>query len=988
MGALGNKGLVYKPTICKTPSPYDGVEFNKRDAKINEAVLKDGKKVGETTIFFQKDLEFPASWSQLAVNVVSQKYFRGKINEDGTPAPGRETSIKQLIDRVVDTIAGWGGYYDGVGVTCQRTETNYKHFLDPEGRALAYFDSKESQQAWANNLKYLLVNQYLCFNSPVWFNVGVEKDPQCSACFIIRLEDQMSGPRDKEFSLDDHSLLAAQVKEGIIFSRGSGSGINLSRVRSSKEWLSSGGRPTGPLSFARGLDTWASSIKSGGKTRRAAKMLLMDVDHPDIIDFIEAKAKEEKIAGTLLATGKYGKGMDSEALLHAFHQNSNLSVRVSDEFMEAAKHKAHWNLVSRSYHHLEKQPESRTMVGILGKVVESIRADTILQRIAECAWECADPGIQYHDTINQWHTCANDEPIFASNPCSEYLFIDETSCNLASLNFRKFFPTAVSLQDQDCIDFYVEAIEHLTVAMDIIVGGSKYPTENIGNMTRKYRTLGVGYANLGGMLMAAGLPYDSVQGRDIAALLMSIMTGTVYSTSATLAGVVGPFERYSHNKDSFTRVIEQHVDANSALCGRSILPFQHPLIQSTLTAWGACFGNGEKYGYRNAQATVLAPTGTISFMMDCETTGIEPEFSLVKTKNLAGGGQLSIPNPLVQQALETMGYSDEIVSKCLDSILKTGTITKSLISDQDREVFRTAVAPGIDPEFSIPWKAHVDMMAANQPFISGAISKTVNLPNSATVEDILETYRYGWRAGLKAIAVYRDGCKNVQALETAAGGKAPLVDVDKAEELYAKLVKAEGRLKELEDLLTNDGRSIRRKAPKEVDHKKFPFEIDGIDGDIFVGFYENSAELCEVYVWMGKTGSAIQGFVNSFCILFSWAIQYGIPLSKLVERFRDMDFKPQGFMGGDKDVKICRSVVDYIVRKVEAVVNRQAATFKPVEQIKVGQAPKLELPPEAPKAALRSSGLACRRCNSFDVSMSGSCTICRACGDESGGCFA
>jgi ribonucleoside-diphosphate reductase alpha chain len=1017
---------------------YDGIKWVKRDAVIT--------RMSGEVVFKQVDVEVPEGWSDLALQVVAQKYFRGKLNADGTPGPGRETSIRQLIDRVVDTIAGWAGYYsecdlevpdwikpdaDGVynmtgdlripvedTVDCapgldiyravggeraachKRPKEVRNHYGHQMFQSEAYFQDRASWETWKNDLKNALVNQKVCFNSPVWFNVGADEWPQCSACFILRLEDWMNGPVDEEFSLDSHGLLAAQVKEGLIFSRGSGSGINLSRVRSPREWLKSGGRPTGPLSFARGLDTWAASIKSGGKTRRAAKMLILDVDHPDINEFIDCKAEEEKIAKKLIASGM-SPDMDGEAYQHAFHQNSNLSVRANDAFMTAALIGGTVDTISRSKHHLEDKPDAISQIGVEGKVIDKIDAKEILHRIAQRTWECGDPGMQFHTTINRMHTCRNDGPIVASNPCSEYMFLDETSCNLASFNLKKYFPTRESLEDLNAIRAFEVDIEAITIAMDVIVSGARYPTENIRRMSNAYRTLGVGFANLGGMLMAHGVPYDSAKGRAVAASITALMTSCVYDTSVAMSqSRLGPCQAFARNRDCFIDVMKAHRDS---------CDMQLPSLMKDIASarWQSIVRNGSEFGIRNAQATVLAPTGTIAFMMDCETTGIEPELGLVKYKTLSGKGNLALPNPSIVPNLVRLGFTTESAESIADKIAN-GESPDKILTPDIAEIFRTSFPPSGNPEFSLPWRAHVDMMSACQPFISGAISKTVNMPKDSTVEDIEKAYLYAWQRGLKAIAIYRDGSKGVQPVSVKAsadGGTGTSSDKD-VEKLVAGLQSAQDKLDKLEDLLAGGGTSIRRKPPREVHHVRIRFEIDGHKGYLFVGFYEDTEEPCEIFVTLSKTGSALQGFTNAFCVCFSMLLQYGVPLEKLVQQFQDTEFEPKGIVPDDLDIRSCRSVIDFIVRKVQAVTERMGkyhlvevdeeegselelsnhvsnlAPLSPQDLAELGEGKAV------PVRQSRKSGKVCARCGSFNVQIMGKCLQCHNCGSEEGGCFA
>jgi ribonucleoside-diphosphate reductase alpha chain len=980
----------YESQFCTDGDPYGAKvpgSWDERDVSI--------LKIDGTIIFQQKKVLAPTTWSDLAVQVVAQKYFRGKVNEDGTPAEGRETSIAQLIDRVVETIADWAGYrmYDGSNYN-RRPSGTEQYFS-----AGAYFDSAESWQAWRDDLKWLLVNQHLCFNSPVWFNFGIEQWPQGAACFLVRMEDHMEGV---------NGILDAATTEGRIFRGGSGSGINLSRLRSEKEWLSGGGRPSGPMSFAKTLDTQAGVIKSGGKSRRAAKMLLMDVDHPDIRQFIHCKAKEEGLAKTLIDAG-YPADMDGFAYEHAFHQNSNLSVRVNDLFMEKVQRGEFWDLVTRT-EHFQTGPRSGTMLGIIGRVIERVNAKDLMLEVASRAWECGDPGIQFHDTINAWHTCPNDDLIYTSNPCSEYLHIDNTSCNLASLNLKKFF-TLESFN----VEGFCEAVRALVIAMDVIVSGAKYPTTLIQETTNKYRTLGVGYANLGGMLMSLGIPYDSDGGRALAAAITSIMSATGYATSALLAHQLGPFEAYERNSVPISQVLQKHLAAAKAIKPFSWirLPDSKVLFSTAVEAWQVVLDHIRSgSGIRNAQISVLAPTGTIGFMMDCETTGVEPEIGLVKYKTLAGGGTLTIPNPSLAENIQTLtGCSHETAEKIARDVAHGANIRQ--IIGEDAEVFRTSFPPANDPDFALPWQAHVDMMAAVQPFISGAISKTINMPNSVTPEDVLGAYQYAWKKGLKSIAIYRDGSKGVQAISTklTADGATGISNKDLAnaqhdiavaeiERIEGNLKAASERVQALEELIAG-GISVRRKAPNEVNHVRIRFEIESHKGYLFVGFFEDGKP-CEIFVTLSKTGSALQGFTNAFCICFSMLLQYGVPLEKLVQQFQDTEFEPKGVLKTDMDVRICRSVVDYIVRKVQAVSERGGR----YHLAEVADLPDVDDPlppppittppipvggvttqlPHTPTSTPRRSGKVCR-CGSFDVVVIGKCYICKTCGSEEGGCF-
>ena len=668
--------------------PFDSVEWEIRDALIGDPA---------NPAFEQRGVEFPLSWSQNSTNIVAQKYFRGRVG-----SPERESSVKQMIGRVAGTIAEWGR--DG-----------------------GYFASDEDAQAFEDELTHILLHQMAAFNSPVWFNVGFEESPQCSACFILSVEDTIE------------SILDWNTREGMIFRGGSGSGINLSNIRGSKEHLSKGGTASGPVSFMRGADAWAGTIKSGGKTRRAAKMVVLDVDHPDVLDFIWCKAREEEKAMALRDAG-FDMRLDSESFASIQYQNANNSVRVSDEFMERAEQSEDWELTAR----------------LDGSVVERLPARDVLEQIADAAWRCADPGVQYDTTINEWHTCPNSGRINASNPCSEYMHVDDSACNLASLNLLKF--------RRDDGTFDVSAFEHavdvVILAQEIVVSPSSYPTEQIGRNARAFRQLGLGYANLGALLMANGLAYDSDEGREVCGAITALMTGRAYGTSAEVAGALGPYEHYEENRDAHNRVMRKHRDAAYELDGQ--LASDADLVEAAQRAWDDAVDAGERHGYRNAQATVLAPTGTISFLMDCDTTGIEPDFSLVKFKELVGGGQMTIVNRTVPPALRTLGYSEQEVDQIEAYLAEHGTIVGAPgLLEEHMSVFDVAVG-----ERAISAMGHVKMMAAAQPFLSGAISKTVNLPESVTVEDVAEVYLEGWKLGLKALAIYRDGSKTAQALRT------------------------------------------------------------------------------------------------------------------------------------------------------------------------------------------------------------------------------
>ena len=688
--ALSVRRLFTKPGV----HPFDEVEWEIRDARIGH---------GDRVAFEQKDVEFPKSWSQNSTNIVAQKYFRGQLS-----SPTRERSVKQMVGRVAGTIADWG-------------------------RERGYFASVEAGDTFEAELTYILLNQLAAFNSPVWFNVGFEEQPQCSACFILSVEDNME------------SILDWNTREGRIFRGGSGSGINLSKIRGSMEPLAKGGTASGPVSFMRGADSWAGTIKSGGKTRRAAKMVVLDIDHPDIRDFIWCKAKEEDKAAALRDAG-FDMSIDGDGFQSIQYQNANNSVRVTDEFMHAVENDEDWHLTSR----------------VTGEPVgEPVSARELMREISEAAWRCADPGVQYDTTINQWHTSPNSGRINASNPCSEYMHVDDSACNLASLNLMKFRRPDGSFDTER----FSHAVDIVFLAQEIIVGPSSYPTKEIGENARAFRQLGLGYANLGAFLMANGFAYDSDEGRGAAAAITALMTGRGYLQSAKVAAAIGPYERYAENREAHNNVMRMHRDASYAIPdGVSV---DKDLLAASRETWNEAVAAGEIYGYRNAQATVLAPTGTISFLMDCDTTGIEPDFSLVKYKELVGGGTMVIANRTVPMALRTLGYSEEQVAQIEAHITEHGTIVDAPgLAAEHLPVFDVAVG-----ERAISHAGHIKMMGAVQPFLSGAISKTVNMPQTATVEDIAEAYVQAWKLGVKALAIYRDGSKTAQALRTDAQDK-------------------------------------------------------------------------------------------------------------------------------------------------------------------------------------------------------------------------
>ncbi|HEY0318254.1 MAG TPA: vitamin B12-dependent ribonucleotide reductase [Solirubrobacterales bacterium] len=791
--------------------PFDQIEWEVRDAVIGDP---------ESPAFEQRGVEFPKSWSQNATNIVAQKYFRGQLG-----SPERESSVKQMIGRVAGTISNWG-------------------------REGGYFASEEDAEAFEMELTSILLNQQAAFNSPVWFNVGFEETPQCSACFILSVEDTME------------SILDWNTKEGKIFRGGSGSGINLSNIRGSMEPLQKGGTASGPVSFMRGADAWAGTIKSGGKTRRAAKMVVLDVDHPDIEHFVWCKADEEKKAEALRDAG-FDMSIDGEGFTSIQYQNANNSVRVTDEFMEAVEAGEDWHLTART----------------TGKSVKTLDARELMNQIADAAWRCADPGVQYDTIINRWHTCPESGRINASNPCSEYMHVDDSACNLASLNLMRFRREDGSFD----VEPFEHAVDIVFLAQEIVVGFSSYPTEEITENANRFRQLGLGYANLGALLMSDGLPYDSDAGRNVAAAITALMTGRAYRQSALIAaGATGPYEEYEKNREPHNGVMRMHRDASHDVDPTGI---KGELLEAAQRAWDEAVELGEEHGYRNAQATVLAPTGTISFLMDCDTTGIEPDFSLVKFKELVGGGQMTIVNKSVPLALRTLGYSEAEIDQINAHIAEKNTIVGAPgLKDEHLPVFDVAVG-----ERAISHTGHIDMMAATQPFISGAISKTVNLPQSATVADIADAYTRGWKGGLKALAIYRDGSKTAQALRTDAQEK-------KNAEAEIETPKPE-----------------RRKMPRERESITHKFSIAGHEGYITAGKYDDDT-VGEIFLTdIGKEGSTMRGLMNAFATAISLGLQYGVPLEVFVRKFSYMRFEPEGITG-NPEIPFAKSLPDYIMR--------------------------------------------------------------------------
>jgi ribonucleoside-diphosphate reductase alpha chain len=813
--------------------PFETVEWESRTAAVGK--------------FRQDGVEFPVTWSQNATNIVAQKYFRGQLE-----SPTRERSVKQMIGRVAGTIADWG-------------------------RERGYFASVEDGDAFEAELTYILLHQVAAFNSPVWFNVGFEEQPQCSACFILSVEDTMD------------SILDWNTREGRIFRGGSGSGINLSKIRGSMEPLSKGGTASGPVSFMRGADAWAGTIKSGGKTRRAAKMVVLDVDHPDIREFIWCKAKEEDKAAALRDAG-FDMSIDGDGFHSIQYQNANNSVRVTDDFMHAVENDEDWHLIARS----TGEP-----------VGEPIPARELMREIAEAAWRCADPGVQYDTTINQWHTSPNSGRINASNPCSEYMHVDDSACNLASINLMKFRRPDGTFE----AGRFSHVVDVMLLAQEIIVGPSSYPTEEIGRNARAFRQLGLGYANLGAFLMANGHPYDSDEGRGSAAAITALMTGRAYLQSAKVAAAIGPYDRYAENREAHNNVMRMHRDASYAIPDRAC--DDDALLAAARESWNEAVALGELYGYRNAQATVLAPTGTISFLMDCDTTGIEPDFSLVKYKELVGGGTMTIANRTVPMALGTLGYADAQIEQIEAYVAEHGTIIGAPgLAEEHLPVFDVAVGSR-----AISYVGHIKMMGAVQPFLSGAISKTVNMPQTATVEDIAEAYLESWKLGVKALAIYRDGSKTAQALRTDAQDAKPVVVQGMAEEEVEALVSArvEEAVRAAVAAVNTEPGPLRKKMPRERQSITHKFSLGGHEGYITAGMYEDGT-VGEIFLTdIGKEGSTLRGMMNSFATAISIALQYGVPLETLVRKFAYMRFEPEGITT-NPEIPFAKSMPDYIMR--------------------------------------------------------------------------
>ncbi|MEV7810875.1 vitamin B12-dependent ribonucleotide reductase [Streptomyces flaveolus] len=828
-GAKATRGLRIE-RIHTTPGvhPYDEVSWERRDVVMTN--WRDG-----SVNFEQRGVEFPDFWSVNAVNIVTSKYFRGAV---GTPQ--RETSLKQLIDRIVKTY--------------RKAGEDYKYFASPA-----------DAEIFEHELAYALLHQIFSFNSPVWFNVGTPQPQQVSACFILSVDDSME------------SILDWYKEEGMIFKGGSGAGLNLSRIRSSKELLSSGGNASGPVSFMRGADASAGTIKSGGATRRAAKMVVLDVDHPDIEDFIETKVKEEEKIRVLRDAG-FDMDLGGDDITSVQYQNANNSVRVNDEFMTAVENGGKFGLRAR----------------MTGEVIEEVEAKALFRKIAEAAWACADPGIQYDDTINNWHTCPESGRITASNPCSEYMHLDNTSCNLASLNLMKFLKDDGKGNQSFETERFQKVVELVITAMDISICFADFPTQKIGENTRAFRQLGIGYANLGALLMATGHAYDSDGGRALAGAITSLMTGTAYRRSAELAAVVGTYDGYARNADAHNRVMKQHADANGTAVRMDDL--DTPVWAAATEAWQDVLRLGEKNGFRNSQASVLAPTGTIGLAMSCDTTGVEPDLALVKFKKLVGGGSMQIVNGTVPQALRRLGYQEEQIEAIVAHIAEHGNVIDAPgLKPEHYEVFDCAMG-----ERAISPMGHVRMMAAIQPWISGAISKTVNMPETATVEEVEEIYFEAWKLGVKALAIYRDNCKVGQPLSAKKKETEK-----KPEEIAAVEPKVEKVV---------EYRPVRKRLPKGRPGITTSFTVGGAEGYMTANSYPDDG-LGEVFLKMSKQGSTLAGMMDAFSIAVSVGLQYGVPLETYVSKFTNMRFEPAG-MTDDPDVRMAQSIVDYIFRRL------------------------------------------------------------------------
>jgi ribonucleoside-diphosphate reductase alpha chain len=894
----GVRGLTFQRYFTREGvHPFDEIEWELRTAVISN---EKGEK-----IFEQKDVEIPKSWSMTATNVVVSKYFHGQL---GTPE--REQSVRQIVDRVAKTTVNWG-------------------------KTMKYFASEKDAEVFYHELCYILVNQYMAFNSPVWFNVGIEEKPQCSACFINSVQDSME------------SILALARTEGMLFKWGSGTGSNLSTLRSSKEALAGGGTASGPVSFMKGYDAFAGVIKSGGKTRRAAKMVILNADHPDIVDFINCKAVEEKKAWALIDAGYDGGfNVPGGAYDSVSYQNANHSVRVTDDFMKAVLEDKEWNT---------KSVKS-------GKPVDTYRARDLMRQIAEAAWICGDPGMQFDTTVNSWHTSSNTARINASNPCSEYMYLDDSACNLASLNLMKFR----NENGEFDVESFKHAVDITITAQEIFVDNASYPTPAIEKNSHAFRPLGLGYANLGALLMARGLAYDSDAGRDYAAAVTSLMCGEAYAQSSRIAKEMGPFEGFAVNREPMLNVMNKH-SIHAEKISKENVPAE--LWDASSQSWKEAIELGKAYGYRNGQATVLAPTGTIGFMMDCDTTGVEPDIALVKYKKLVGGGLIKIVNQTVPEALQKLGYDSEQIEHIVSYIDKNDTIEGApFLKEEHLSVFDCAFKPAKGKR-SIHYMGHIKMMGATQPFLSGAISKTVNMPTDVTPDDIMQAYIESWKLGLKAVAVYRDGCKRTQPLSTS-------LDSGKKEEKKA------------------EARPARRRLPAERAAYTHKFSIAGHEGYITAGMYEDGMP-GEVFITMSKEGSTLSGMMDAFATSISIALQYGVPLKVLVDKFSHMRFEPSGFTQ-NPDIPIAKSICDYIFRwlgmkflpkdeQPVTVIADTPAMETVKREKKVTESAAVSAGERNEKYVFQTQADAppCHECGSLMI-RSGSCYKCTQCGSTSG----
>ncbi|RJQ35987.1 vitamin B12-dependent ribonucleotide reductase [Candidatus Parcubacteria bacterium] len=891
--------------------PFDEVEWEKRPVVIR----------GMNGVTHEEEGEFPVFWSVNASNITGSKYFRGKI---GTPT--RENSVKQMISRVVRVAREWGLQF-------------------------GHFDTETEANTFADELTHILLFQKASFNSPVWFNVGVETKPQCSACFILSVEDDM------------RSIMDWIYTEAMIFKGGSGAGVNLSPLRSSHEKLTQGGRASGPVSFMRGADSIAGMIASGGSTRRAAKMVVLNADHPDIMSYVRSKADEEKKVRALMAAGYDMQDLNNDGWKSIQYQNANNSVRVTDEFMRAAETDSTW----------------QTRYIMTGEVAGEMKARELLRAIAEASWECGDPGLQYDTTINRWNTAANTGRINATNPCAEYIHLDNSACNLASINLIKFLGDDDSFRVED----FMHTVRIMILAQEILVGGSSYPTPKIEKNAHDFRELGLGYANLGAFMMALGVPYDSAEGQAIAGGITALMTGEAYRYSAVIAARMGPFAGFAVNREPMTRVLRMHRDALSTIARDKL--FDPRIYDQAVQSWNEAVRLGETYGVRNSQVTVIAPTGTISFMMDCDTTGVEPDFSLVKTKNLVGGGVMKIVNRTVPRALRRLGYDEVQINDIIAHIEAKGTVEGAPhIQNEHLAVFDCAVKPANGTR-SIAWQGHVRVVAAVQPFISGGISKTFNMPYETTVEEIMEAYIMAWKLGIKCFAVYRDGSKAAQPLVTSSGKGGAREDAKQVEMPFAPM---------------------RRRMPATRASETHKFVVAGHEGYMTYSVHPDDG-LAEIFIRMAKQGSTLAGLLDSFAIMVSVSLQYGVPLKDLVRRFAYTRFEPAGFTE-NADIQVATSIVDYIFRYLgqrflspdelaELGINASSAVLAPLTNRAAAAPMEGELEPTQPVRIEATKAIkieetvtiyadsVCRNCGGMLV-QTGACKTCRSCGVSTGGC--